>query len=77
MKQDTSDTAVKEEDIGDIKRKQSDNTIYMDWRRRKSLKKIAGETGLAIEEANRRLKRILKSEVKKHGVENNEKENNT
>lgn len=46
-----------EEDIGDIKRAQIEEA----WRRLKSLRQIADETGLPIEVVNRSIKRLEKA----------------
>lgn len=77
MNSDTTDSAVKEEDIGDITtQKQSDITINIAWHGNRSLKEIVDRTGLKIEEVNRRLKLMLKAKVE-HGVENHGDENNS
>lgn len=60
MKKDTIDSAV--EEPGDIEI--TDQQLISDWKK-KDLRQLSAETGLALDEVNRRLKAILKPEVRR------------
>ena len=76
MKSDTTDTAVKEKDIVDIKQRQIDIKIYRAWQLGNGLRELARQMDMTIGEVKQRLKVIEKEKVE-HGVENHGDENNT